>query len=331
MSSTENLSKTAAEKRAIYRRLCVETYIPLHSRAWWLDAVCGADEWEVALTVDGKGAVTGALPYAVSKGKFGIRRIINPPLTMYNNLYLAPPDNPDIKAVKIASFRLKTVRELLAQLPPVTFFRQQTEPDLRNAAPWQQAGFKQTESYTYRFSYLADYEKLYANIAYNLRHGMKQARRETKIIERYDPDLLFALNEKSYAAKQKRLPYTLDFLRKICVALQKNAAGQMLFAENDRSGKISAGLLIAYDEKTAYALVAGLDRKGGHAAALNLLYAAALEKAAERTDVFDFQGSKVPEIERIYRNFGAERTPYHLFYKFENRLWEAAAVLAGKI
>lgn len=50
-----------------YRQFCQnEKDIPIFSKDWWLDAVCGVDNWDVVLVEKG-GQIVGALPYFVKK------------------------------------------------------------------------------------------------------------------------------------------------------------------------------------------------------------------------------------------------------------------------
>lgn len=33
------------EEKALYDKFCEKNYIPIFSKPWWLDAVCGKDNW----------------------------------------------------------------------------------------------------------------------------------------------------------------------------------------------------------------------------------------------------------------------------------------------
>jgi hypothetical protein len=320
----------SAEKRQLYRELCAEVYIPLHAKDWWLDAVCGLDNWEVILVID-KGKITGALPYSVSKKLGFLTQIINPTLSIYNNIYVCLPDNPDIKPIKLQSLENIIVNELVAQIPKTAFFRQQINPNLTNALPFIWAGFQQYTKYSFRYPDLTNTDSIFKGIAYNLRHGMKKANQNISISTKDDFDTLFLLNSQSYSSKGVALPYSEEFLKRIYQTLKKHNACDLHLAQDNKSGKNVAALLTAYDEKVAYAIVAGTSREGMNQSSLNCLYWQSVESAAKRVQIYDFEGSMNPKIEHIYRNFGASRTPYHCFYHFKNRTYHAAAVAAGLI
>ena len=57
-----------------YIQLCDnETSIPIFSMPWWLDAVCGRDNWDSVIHEKG-GKVIAAWPF-VLKSRFGMRTI----------------------------------------------------------------------------------------------------------------------------------------------------------------------------------------------------------------------------------------------------------------
>ena len=324
------MNLNSAEKRQLYRELCEEAYIPLHAKDWWLDAVCGIDNWEVILVLD-KGKIMGALPYFNSKKLGFLNQIINPTLSIYNNIYLRLPDNPDIKATKLQSLENIITNELVSQIPQTTFFRQQINPQVTNALPFIWAGFQQYTKYSFRYPDLEDTDSIFKSIAYNTRHGMKKAKENIKVSISDDFDTLYELNSQSYLSKGTNLPYSMEFLKRIYQTLKKHNACDLHLAQDKKSGKNIAALLTAYDEKVAYAIVAGTSREGINQSSLNCLYWQSVEAAAKCVQTYDFEGSMNPKIEHIYRNFGAHRTPYHCVYRFKNRAWHAAAVIAGLI
>ncbi|MGK0366377.1 MAG: hypothetical protein ACI85O_003450 [Saprospiraceae bacterium] len=192
-------------------------------------------------------------------------------------------------------------------------------------------GFQQSTKYSFRYPDLEDTDRIFKGIAYNTRHGMKKATENIKISKSDDFDTLFNLNSHSYKSKGVALPYSREFLKRIFQTLKKHNACDLYLAQDNKSGEHIAALLIAYDERVAYAIVAGTSRAGMNQSSLNCLYWQSVESASKRVLTYDFEGSMNPKIEHIYRNFGAIRTPYHCVYRFKNRAWHAAAVMTGLI
>jgi len=278
-----------------------------------------------------KGKVSGALPYSLTK-KFGfISQIISPKLSIYNNIFVRLPDNPDIKPTKLQSLENVIIGELLKQIPKTIFFRQLLHPSIQNAYPFIWTGFKQSTKYSYRYPDLSNTERIFKNITYNTRHGMKKALPGIIIEKSDDFATLLQLNMHSYKSKNVPLPYSESFLKNAYEILKKHNACDLYIATDKETGKKIAALLIAYDEKTAYAIVAGTSRSGINQSSLNCLYWHSIENATKRVQTYDFEGSMNPRIEHIYRNFGATRTSYHCIYRFKNRGWHALAVLAKMV
>ena len=51
----------------LYSKLCEnESTIPIFSKDWWLDAVCGDENWDVAIVEKG-GEIWATMPYFIIK------------------------------------------------------------------------------------------------------------------------------------------------------------------------------------------------------------------------------------------------------------------------
>jgi hypothetical protein len=72
-----------------------------------------------------------------------------------------------------------------------------------------------------------------------------------------------------------------------------------------------AAVFVVYDRRTAYYILGGYRTEGGHHGAGALALAEAIEHAARLgLQVFDFEGSMIPAIEKYFRGFGGELTPF---------------------
>jgi len=73
-----------------------------------------------------------------------------------------------------------------------------------------------------------------------------------------------------------------------------------------------------------YYLLAGSDGRTRHHGALALLIWEALRLASHLGVVFDFEGSMLPRVERMFRAFGAEQRPYLQLWHSNGRIDELA-------
>jgi len=71
-----------------------------------------------------------------------------------------------------------------------------------------------------------------------------------------------------------------------------------------------AGTFVVHDAKAAYYLLGGYQTEGKHYGAGALAMFESIRRARDLgLEVFDFEGSVVPAIERYFRGFGGRLTP----------------------
>ncbi|HRI58100.1 MAG TPA: hypothetical protein PK228_00165, partial [Saprospiraceae bacterium] len=177
-TTTDICSKSTdsvTERKTRYADFCQNNYIPLHLQPWWLDAVCGESAWDVSLSINGSGAITGVWPYYLQR-RFGQSFVRQPPLTSYGGPWLVYPDHPKFRSLKRSEFEKMVFDELIKHLPKTVFFQQNMHPDVQNWLPLCWAGFRQTTRYTYIFKDLSDLEKTKAGFKNTLRTDLKKAR-----------------------------------------------------------------------------------------------------------------------------------------------------------
>lgn len=85
-----------------------------------------------------------------------------------------------------------------------------------------------------------------------------------------------------------------------------------------------AAVFVIYDRLTAYYILSGYRTEGGHHGAGALALSEAIEYAAGLgLKFFDFEGSMIPAIEKYFRGFGGEITPFFTV----NKAWFACELL----
>lgn len=73
-----------------YKLFCEkEKNIPIFSQPWWLDVVCGEENWEVCIIGEGKN-ILATMPYYLLKDEYGIK-ITKAKLTQNNGIYIKYP------------------------------------------------------------------------------------------------------------------------------------------------------------------------------------------------------------------------------------------------
>src|SRR5690606_7751874 len=166
--------------KEIYRRLCeTETSIPIFSRAWWLDAAAGVDNWDVVI-VEADGQVQASLPY-VKKRRLGMTLLTQPSLTQTVGPWLRPVD---MRYAKRLSRHKELMHALIRQLPRFAHYIQHWHYSCTDWLPFYWAGFEQTTRYTYVIDDLSDPDQVCAGFSHAKRKDIKKA--EDRIRVSYD-------------------------------------------------------------------------------------------------------------------------------------------------
>lgn len=298
-----------------YHQFCQETKeLPIFFQDWYLDAVCQDGDWEVVM-VEKAGKIVGVLPYYIKqKGPF--RYITMPPLTKMMGPFLVPKYRTDSHAIKIST-------ALIEQLPNVAAYEQLLDYSIDNWLPFYWKGYQQTTRYSYLLD-LSNMDRVYENLSADYKNNkIKKAKELVSIVHERPLEDLYQINKMSFDRQGLAIPYDFSLLKRLDTALIQHKAKKMFFAV-DQGGQIHAIAYLMWDKKSAYYLLAGDDpdlRKSG--AGIYLAWRA-IQYSKEVLDlpVFDFQGSMIPSIERVRRQFGAIRQPYFFISKSNSRWFD---------
>lgn len=313
-----------SDRIAKYRNLCTqEASIPLFSQAWWLDATAGEGAWDVALVEKGD-TVVAAMPY-VPRQRYGFTVLGQPALTQTLGPWLRETDGKS--SSKLAQQK-DLLQALIAQLPPFACFTQNWHWRMGNWLPFYWAGFQQTTRYTYILHALGDEATLWGGMRENIRTDIKKASNRFQLRVRDDLTLddFLVLNRMTFARQNMALPYTEAFLHKLdqaCVARQ----ARKIFIAEDEQGRRHAGVYIVWDGNSAYYLMGGGDPELRNSGATSLCMWEAIKFAASVTKCFDFEGSMIEPVERYFRAFGAQQTPYFTVSKTSSRIMKVVQCL----
>jgi hypothetical protein len=312
--------------KELYRELCrIEHTIPLFSRAWWLDAVCG-DAWDVCLVEVG-GKIVAAMPYLLRRNRLGMSVISQPPETQTQGPWLRPSD---AKNANRLAWEKDLLTELIDQLPAFSHFHQNWHHSNSNWLPFYWRGFEQTTRYTYRLPDLCNLDVVWAGFRENIRGDIRKAKDRFKLTVRTDLslDVFFELNAKTFERQGKAPPYSRPFIQRLHGACEANSASKVFIAVDDE-GRQHAGVYITWDEQSAYYLMGGGDPELRASGATSLCMWEAIQFAAKVTHSFDFEGSMMESVERFFRAFGAIQTPYFSITKTTSRILRARNCLAA--
>lgn len=295
--------------------------IPIFYQPWWLDTVCGTNNWDIFLSTDKGENIIGVLPFYKSKMKT-LSVISNPFLSPYQGILLFYPPNLSSITSKY-SFETRVIRDLKDQLNDhCSFFNVSFHPSFENWYPFYWDNYKQTTRYTYLLHHIKDHEAIQANFDNKLKRQLAKSAEKYKIIQENDSRSLFTNLQKSLSKQQVNFKMTEDFLEGLFKDLTDQNQGIILSAK-DINGNFASSMLLVWDKDCAYSLVLGMDESILKNDSMKLLLWESIKIASKQVDNYNFEGSMIENVERVFRSFGGKRTPYFNISKFRNR-WVGA-------
>lgn len=313
------------DRKAKYIEFCEKHYVPLMFRPWWLDAVC-PNEWDVCVSFDKGGAVTGVLVYYLTRYK-GFPIIKMPPLTDYSGLWLNYPHNLQKPAARYG-FAKKVITSLIKQLPDVYFFYQQWHPTIDNWLPFSWHGFRQATLYTYRFD-LIDENTLYNNLQKSARKNIAKARQKLTVEKGGQIEDIYRLVNLSFARQKLSPAYTFYDIQRLDDILNAKSRRNIYLAY-DEEKNLHAGVYLIWDEHCAYSILSGSDPEFRHMGGQYLLQWQSMIDCLGRTNQYDLCGSVLEPVEESLRSFGGTLIPHYKIFKAKNKVFKILSILLNK-
>ncbi|MHC4075435.1 MAG: GNAT family N-acetyltransferase [Planctomycetota bacterium] len=301
-----------AKEKEEYNQLCAsEAGIPPFFRPWWLDAICGENNWDVAL-VKKNGIIVAILPYYMVH-KLGGTLIMMPPLTHIMGTWIKYPENQ--KYTRRLSFEMEVMSELIDKLPMFSFFYQHFDHSTTNWLPFYWRGFKQTTHYTYVCENIKDTNVLWGDLKSKVRTEIKKARKSgLSIIEETNFDVLWTLVTKTWERQSKKSGFKRSDLESVYKASYNRNSGKLMVVY-DLQKNPCAALFYIWTKDTAYFLTSGADPELRNQGATTLLYWESMLDAAKVSDCVNFCGSMKPTIGLLLRGLGTRQKPYFVITK----------------
>lgn len=297
-----------------YQELCKREFsIPIFSQPFWLDAVCGDENWDVILYERG-GIIIALLPYYIKK-RFGISYITQPRFTQTLGPWIRYPEN--IKYEKKLSFEKEVMNALIEQLEklPVVFFQQNFSYKINNWLPFYWNGYEQTTNYTYRIESISDLDNILEEFHESKKRNIKYANSQNLHVEYEMSAQDFYNYHKSVLKKQgKIIGYELILFRHIVNCSISNNCGRIIKII-DGNNNIHGAIFVIWDKMNAYNLMTAFDPDFRNSRGSTLLFFETIKYVSEYVNSFDFEGSMDETIENSYRKFGTIQTSYFFIWK----------------
>lgn len=301
-----------------FEKFCKEVYVPVYSKPWWMDAICGSDNWNVWLYENGE-EVTAALPYYMEKR--GERRYITkPPLTQNNGLIFKYPRGA--KQIRKQAYEEEVIEaacDMIRNLK-VDVYEQQYHYSFRNWLPFYWNQFTETTRYTYVMEDLQSLDEIWNNISSNYRNKIRKGQRLCEIQEGFDKDRFYLEHEKIFFKQGLKCPFDYYLWSKLYDSCREHEAGKILFAV-DKDDHICSLSFLVWDEQSAYHILGGNMPEFQNYDTYSALIWSEIQLASAKHLKFDFEGSMIKRIAKSFREFGATPKPYFRIRKvFSTRI-----------
>ncbi len=306
-----------------YRVFCkTEKNIPIYSKDWWLDALCGEKNWDVVLSEKNNETIA-SLPFLVTSRK-GFKLLGMPGLNQSLGPYIKYPDGQSYD--KKLSYEKKVMTELIVKLPKFDIFSQSFHYNVTNWLPFYWKGFSQTTKYTYVIEDLRNTEEVYNRFDRAKKKNIKKASKLVSI--KYDLSAEeFYKNHKMTLAKQgQSIEYSFNCFQKLYNACYENNAGKTIYAI-DSNNVMHAALFVVWDSESAYDLISTIDPDTRNSGAASLLIYEMIKFTSSFVKKFDFEGSMIESVENSFRQFGAIQKPYFKISRTDSKLIKTGRLL----
>jgi hypothetical protein len=276
----------------------------IFAHRWWLEAV--APGMHEILEIKQGDEIQAAWPIVFADGDEA-KHVCMPALTQKLGILFAPTS---ARPVEAQSKNQRLTTELIERLGDTVSFHQNFHENFNDWLPFCWQGFHQTTRYTYVFEDMTDLNVLWNNLRQKTRTEIRQAQKlGIQIKDDLDLGQFVDVIRKTFA-RQNRSPLGNDELvRRIDTACSQNA-GRKIFAGVDLQGRVHAAVYVAWVGDQAYTLMGGGDPELRQSNAYRLVSWEAMVFASSIARRLDLVGSMLPQVEPVFRGFGARQVPY---------------------
>ena len=295
------------ERKEEYSLFCNKEYVPIYSKPWWLDAVCGANNWDVWLYKP-NGIVEAAMPFYI-ENRNGYRYITKAPLTQNNGIIFK--DISQYREAAKEKFEEKVINEACEYISSINVdvYEQQYQPEFTNWLPFFWNHYKAIVRYTYEIEDLTDMEKVWNNFDKNRRSKIKKGEKNANFIETTDYVQFYVEHEKIFTKQGLKCPFSMDLWERLVKSCVQNDAGKMTLAVTNDGTPTSVSFVV-WDERKLYRLLGGGVPEFQNLDTYSAITWHEMKLAHEKNLIYDFEGSVIKRIAKVNREYGAIPKPY---------------------
>ena len=303
------------DNKELYSKFCESNYVPVYSKPWWLDAICGPVNWDVWLYIKGD-SVLAAMPYYFEmRGNY--KYITKAPLTQNNGIIFTEDENR--KKVKQAKFEEEVISEACDYIAGMGLdvYEQQYQHTFRNWLPFSWRGYSCMLRYTYIIEDTSDMTAVEAEFTQDCKRNINRGNKAVKISSDIDYKEFYRLHESVFAKQGLKCPFSFELWERLYKAAKEHDSCEM-YCGIDEESNVHALLFLIWDDRYVYHLLGGAMPEFTNTQAYAALTYYGINKAHEMKLGYDFEGSMIERISKSFRRYGGDPMPYFRIRKIFN-------------
>ncbi len=275
--------------------------------SWWLDAITKSN-FSIIVAIE-KNEIVAGIPLAYDAQK----KVNEPPLT--RTLGVLYKSQINLSEYKQVSNQRRWLTALLEHIPMEDFIQMCMHHNFKDWLPFRWKGFKQITRYTYLIHYQNhSVDDLWKNLNQGRKNSIIRAiNNNVKVEETDDFELLYQYCGLSYERQGLKFRTPLKDLHALDLSI-KNYGHRLILKAIDDENQVHALSYVAFNNRSAYYLLSGSDKKYRQTGSHTLLLWETIKYFRDKVEYFNFGGSDIEHIEEHVRGFGGTLTPYFHIY-----------------
>lgn len=284
-----------------YAEFCDHAYVPIYSKPWWMDAICGKDGWDVWLCERG-GDVVAAMPYYLEEREYGLC-ITKAPLTQTNGILFSHAEGS--KPIARLKNEERIIDEAFAHIESLglAVYEQQFPRTFENWLPFYWHGCTAMPRYSYVVKDTSDIDAMWAAMDSNARQKVRKGAKSAKLDTAIKVGEFYREHEKVFAKQGLTCPFEADLFCRLVGACDERGCCQLMCMRT-AEGRVASVLFLVWDERSMYSILGGSIPDLMHLETYHTLIWEGMKFAHEKGLEYDFEGSVIKRISKSFREFG---------------------------
>ena len=278
-----------------YEHFCEKIYVPIYSKPWWMDAVCGKENWDIWLYEKGNN-ILAAMPYYLKKNG-NYKYITKAPLTQNNGIIFNYPADGVMKNIAKQKFEEEVIVQACKFIKKLDLdvYEQQYHYDYTYYLPFFWNNYTIVPRINYVLENTSNVEELWENLSSNYRKNIKKGQKNSFVKQDLDKQKFYKEHEKIFQKQGLECPFSYPLWENLYNACKKNNVCKILYAL-DKDNNITSLLFLVWDEKSMYHLLGGSIPSYQKLESYNALTWTAIKMASYMGLKYDFEGSVIEKI-----------------------------------